>query len=79
MGSMSSLGSRFRLVEELTEAGESGRDSGAAPLVWGAMTASEAMVGGRGGGKGGDRKGDQNAESGVEVGIPRGGCSEKAG
>lgn len=44
----SSLDSRFRFVEELIEeAGESGRDNGATPLTWGAMTAGEAMVDGR--------------------------------
>lgn len=48
-GSSSSLGSRFRLVEELIEAGESGRDNAATPLAWGATTAGEAMFGGGGG------------------------------
>jgi hypothetical protein len=45
-GSPSSLASRFRLVEELIEAGESGRDNAATPLTWGARTAGEAMFGG---------------------------------
>lgn len=44
LGSLSSVDSRFRLVEELTEAGESGRDRAATPLAWGARTAGEAMA-----------------------------------
>lgn len=45
-GSLPSVDSRFRLVEELIEAGESGRDNAAAPLTWGATTVGDAMVGG---------------------------------
>jgi hypothetical protein len=34
-------------VEELIEAGESGRDKAATPLTWVAASAGESMVGGR--------------------------------
>lgn len=64
-GLPSSAGSRFRLVEELIEAGESGRDNGATPLSWGGATAGEAMAGGAG--KGGDMR------WAVEVRAPKGG------
>jgi len=43
--SPSSVASRFRLVDELTEAGEPERDAAATPLTGAAATSGEAMPG----------------------------------
>jgi hypothetical protein len=47
-GSPSSLASRFLLVDELMEAGESGRDNEATPLTCAVARPGEAMPGGGG-------------------------------